>query len=133
MHNYIDLQKLRTQASDKIRIDTQLEEAGCQHSVAPMLLIPFVENAFKHGISLIRPSWIKVSLTCTPDKVYFDVYNSVHPSPDRDPEENSSGIGLENVRQRLNLLYPGRHELTIHQSQTEYFIHLTLLFPHGRQ
>lgn len=133
MHNYIDLQKLRTQASDKIRIDTQLEEAGCQHSVAPMLLIPFVENAFKHGISLIRPSWIKVSLTCTPDKVYFDVYNSVHPSPDKDPEENSSGIGLENVRQRLNLLYPGRHELTIHQSQTEYFIHLTLLFPHGRQ
>ncbi|TDW96559.1 sensor histidine kinase [Dinghuibacter silviterrae] len=132
MRNYIDLQKLRTQASDKIRIDTMLEEAGCQHTVAPMLLIPFVENAFKHGISLIRPSWIKVSLTCTPDKVYFDVYNSVHPSPEKDPEENSSGIGLENVRQRLQLLYPGRHELSIHQSQTEYFIHLTLLFPHGR-
>ena len=133
MRNYIDLQKLRTQASDKIRIDTQLEEVGCQHSVAPMLLIPFVENAFKHGISLIRPSWIKVSLTCTPDKVFFDVYNSVHPSPERDPEESNSGIGLENVRQRLHLLYPGRHELSIHQSQTEYFIHLTLLFPHGKQ
>lgn len=133
MRNYIDLQKLRTQASDKIRIDTQLDEAACQHSVAPMLLIPFVENAFKHGISLIRPSWIKVSLTCTPDKVYFDVYNSVHPTPEKDPEEKSSGIGLENVRQRLNLLYPGRHELAIHRSQTEYFIHLTLLFPHGRK
>jgi hypothetical protein len=133
MRNYIDLQKLRTQASDKIRIDTMLDEAGCQHTVAPMLLIPFVENAFKHGLSLIRPSWIKVSLTCTPDKVYFDVYNSVHPSPEKDPEENSSGIGLENVRQRLHLLYPGRHELAIHQSQTEYFIHLTLLFPHGRK
>jgi two-component system, LytTR family, sensor kinase len=133
MRNYIDLQKLRTQASDKIRIDTLLDENACQHSVAPMLLIPFVENAFKHGISLIRPSWIKVSLTCTPDQVYFDVYNSVHPTPDRDPEEENSGIGLENVRQRLQLMYAGRHELTIHQSQTEYFIHLTLLFPHGKQ
>jgi hypothetical protein len=133
MRNYIDLQKLRTQASDKIRIDTQLDEAACQHSVAPMLLIPFVENAFKHGISLIRPSWIKVSLTCTPDKVYFDVYNSRHPGPEKDPEANNSGIGLENVRRRLQLLYPGRHELSIRESATEYFIHLTLLFPHGKQ
>jgi hypothetical protein len=133
LRNYIDLQKLRTQTSDKIRIDTALDETACQHSVTPMLLIPFVENAFKHGISLIRPSWIKVSLTCTPDKVYFDVYNSVHPSNDSDPENDGSGIGLENVRRRLQLLYPGRHELTIHQSQTEYFIHLTLIFPHGRQ
>ena len=133
MRNYIDLQKLRTQASDKIRIDTMLEEAGCQHSVAPMLLIPFVENAFKHGISLIRPSWIKVSLTCTPDSIYFDVYNSLHESMQKDPEQENSGIGLDNVRQRLALLYPKRHELTIHQSQTEYFIHLTIHFPHAKQ
>jgi two-component system LytT family sensor kinase len=140
MRNYIDLQKLRTLASDKIRIDTSLEEAACQHSIAPMLLIPFVENAFKHGISLIRPSWIKVSLTCTPDRVYFDVYNSLHASPDAsqgasqdtDPESENSGVGLDNVRQRLALLYPMRHELTIHESQTEYFIHLTILFPHGK-
>ncbi len=133
LRNYIDLQKLRTQTSDKIRIDTVLDETACQHSVTPMLLIPFVENAFKHGISLIRPSWIKVSLTCTPDRVYFDVYNSIHPSSESNPENGSSGIGLDNVRKRLQLLYPGRHELTIHQSQTEYFIHLTLIFPHGRQ
>lgn len=136
MRNYIDLQKLRTESSDKIRIDTALDETACHHSISPMLLIPFVENAFKHGISLIRPSWIKVSLTCTADRLYFDVYNSVHAGVEEglktDPEADNSGIGLENVRQRLALLYPQRHELTIHQSQTEYFIHLTIQFPHGR-
>ena len=132
MRNYIDLQKLRTESSDKIRIDTALDETACHHSISPMLLIPFVENAFKHGISLIRPSWIKVSLTCTADRLYFDVYNSVHAEVASDPEAENSGIGLGNVRQRLALLYPQRHELTIHQSQTEYFIHLTIQFPHGR-
>lgn len=131
LRDYIELQQLRTQSSDKIRIDTHLEEGDCNHEVAPMLLIPFVENAFKHGISLRRPSWIKVTLTCTPKQLFFDVYNSIHPATEVDPEKENSGVGLENVQQRLALLYKDRHELTIHQSATEYFIHLTLQFSHG--
>jgi LytS/YehU family sensor histidine kinase len=98
-----------------------------------MLLTPFVENAFKHGISLRSPSWIFVTLTLDATKLYFKVHNSRHPrsaeSPDRhDPEKDQSGVGLDNVRKRLNLIYPGRHTLDIQQSEQDYFVSLTLVY-----
>jgi LytS/YehU family sensor histidine kinase len=91
-----------------------------------MLLIPFVENAFKHGISLRHRSRIVISLSCTAEQIFFDVYNSVHPRPENDPEREGMGIGLNNVKERLTLLYPHRHELSIRQTATEFFIHLTI-------
>lgn len=127
--NYIELQTLRTATSPDVRISTSLSEVpATAGQIAPMLLIPFVENAFKHGISLQHPSWIKVTLHVDRHTLYFDVYNSVHaraaaPGPAAD---EASGIGLSNVRQRLLLLYPERHELIIRRSLDEYFVHLTL-------
>jgi len=91
-----------------------------------MLLIPFVENAFKHGISLRSRSRITISLSCKPDKIYFDVYNTVHANRAVEVEKDSMGIGLHNVRQRLALLYPDKHELNIRETATEYFVHLTI-------
>jgi LytS/YehU family sensor histidine kinase len=91
-----------------------------------MLLIPFVENAFKHGISLKEKSWIKINISCDTENLYFDVYNSVHLKKEDDPEKDRSGIGLENVKQRLSLLYPGQHELHIRSTNPEYFVHLTI-------
>ena len=91
-----------------------------------MLLIPFVENAFKHGISQLNPSHIKVTLQTSGNTLYFDVHNSIHIRNDNDPERGQSGIGLENVKQRLTLLYPGRHELIIRKNAKEFFIHLTI-------
>ncbi len=91
-----------------------------------MLLIPFVENAFKHGISLQHPSYIKVTLQTKDKTLYFDVHNSIHIKPDNDPEKFKSGIGLQNVKQRLALLYPNNHELIIRESAKEFFIHLTM-------
>lgn len=126
LQNYIALQKLRTQASPDIKIEVNINEANCEHDIAPMLLIPFVENAFKHGISLRNRSWIVVSLSCDKDHIYFDAYNSVHLKPDNDPEKHSLGIGLANVRNRLQLLYPGRHELSIRETASEFFVHLTI-------
>src|SRR6202000_2564645 len=84
---------------------------GCGHQIAPMLLIPFVENAFKHGVSLTERSWIKIKLVCNDQYVNFEVRNSIHQAAGTDPEREQSGIGLQNVRDRLLLLYPGRHHL----------------------
>ncbi|MBO9155226.1 sensor histidine kinase [Chitinophaga sp. GCM10012297] len=126
LQNYIALQKLRTQQSPDIKIEVNINDADCTHDIAPMLLIPFVENAFKHGISLRNRSWIVVSLSCDENHIYFDAYNSIHVKPDNDPEKHSLGIGLNNVRRRLQLLYPNRHELSIRQTATEFFVHLTI-------
>lgn len=126
LENYIALQKLRTSRSADIVIDTQIDEQLNNLQITPMLLIPFVENAFKHGISLQHPSHIKVTLQTKENTLYFDVHNSIHLKPDHDPEKLKSGIGLQNVKQRLALLYPNKHELIIRESAKEFFIHLTL-------
>jgi two-component system, LytTR family, sensor kinase len=126
LQNYIALQRLRVLSSPDILIEVNIDESQCRHEIAPMLLIPFVENAFKHGISLRHRSRIVISLSCTTDQIFFDVYNSVHPRPENDPEREGMGIGLNNVKERLALLYPNNHELSIRQTATEFFIHLTI-------
>lgn len=131
LRNYIDLQLLRTATSPVTTVECDINDALESTYVAPMLLIPFVENAFKHGISLNEKSWIKVSLYESKDKLYFDVYNSIHRKPESDPELRHSGVGLENVKQRLAMLYPGRHELVIRETTQEYFVHLTIALSAG--
>ena len=94
--------------------------------IAPMLLIPFVENAFKHGISFREPSHIKITLEVKNNTLYFDVANSKHIKQENDPEKDKSGIGLNNVKQRLQLLYKDRHELIVRETGKDFFVHLTL-------
>jgi two-component system, LytTR family, sensor kinase len=126
LHNYISLQKLRTDSTPTVQIQTDIQEPEAYVQIAPMLLIPFVENAFKHGISLRNPSHVKVLLEVKDNVLQFDVYNSKHLKLDNDPEKNKSGIGLVNVKQRLKLMYPGKHELIIRETTKEFFIHLTI-------
>jgi hypothetical protein len=78
LRNYIALQRLRTQISPEIGIEDTITVLDCEGQIAPMLLIPFVENAFKHGIGFAGRSWIKLSLRCERGKVLLDVRNSVH-------------------------------------------------------
>lgn len=126
LNNYIDLQKLRTQITPDIVIELQIDGEADGLQIAPMLLIPFVENAFKHGISLREPSHIKIVLNIRDNELLFDVTNSIHTKTGIDPEKDKSGIGLENVKQRLQLLYPDQHSLTIRENEKEFFIYLTL-------
>jgi two-component system, LytTR family, sensor kinase len=126
LRNYIVLQRLRTMGSPDILIEVNINESNCDHEIAPMLLIPFVENAFKHGVSQRNRSRISMSLSCTADKIFFDVYNTIHPNRSNDIEIDGMGIGLNNVRQRLMLLYPEKHELSIRETGTEFFVHLTI-------
>jgi two-component system, LytTR family, sensor kinase len=126
LQNYISLQKLRTDPNPCIRIETVIQEEIMGVDIAPMLLIPFVENAFKHGISFREASYIRVTLEYREGTLYFDVNNSKHQKAEEDPEKDKSGIGLKNVQQRLKLLYPGRHELVVRETAKDFFIHLTL-------
>jgi two-component system, LytTR family, sensor kinase len=126
LNNYISLQRLRTDGNAALQIETHIEQLDTLLPIAPMLLIPFVENAFKHGISFREPSHIKITLELKDEVLYFDVYNSKHPKTENDPEKESGGIGLNNVKQRLQLLYPGRHELVVRETAKDFFVHLTL-------
>jgi two-component system LytT family sensor kinase len=126
LNNYISLQKLRTAVHPDIKIETEIRPAAESIQVAPMLFIPFVENAFKHGISFREPSNISIALEAQNGIINFDVQNSKHLKQAHDPEADKSGIGLGNVKQRLQLLYPGRHELEIRETDKDFFVHLSI-------
>lgn len=118
LKNFIELQKLRLDQNQNIQLDIEIDDA-CEGEIAPMLLIPFVENAFKHGISMKEPSWIKIRLSCADKKVHLNVHNFVHKRFE-DPEVGKSGIGQENVRKRLAILYPEKHLFQLYEAEDNY-------------
>ncbi len=120
LQNYIALQKLRAQSSPDILIGDNINQQVCPHNIAPMLLIPLVENAFKHGISLKERSWIKIELTCDDKNILFSVSNTMHARIDNDPEKSGSGVGLKNVADRLALLYAGRYKFNAAANGNEF-------------
>ena len=127
LRNYLDLQMLRFGSQGNLEIDLQINEAQCQGEIAPMLLIPFVENAFKHGISAKEKSWIRLNLRCLAGSVHLDLVNSVHPDkPNSEKSREESGVGLENVKKRLELLYPQQHQLNIIANDSDFFVHLSV-------
>jgi two-component system, LytTR family, sensor kinase len=126
LKNYIALQKMRIQNTSNIIISDNIEENACNHAIAPMLLIPLVENAFKHGISLQGKSWIDIHLVCTSNRVDFEVKNSLHKNHDNDPENEQSGIGLVNVWERLKLIYPNQYEFNYGVVGNEFIAKLSI-------
>ncbi len=126
LKEYIAIQSLRTESVPNVKIEHEIIDSLDSLYIAPMLLIPFVENAFKHGISMSKPSWIKVNADVVDGQLKFSVYNSIHKSTGTDLERTKSGIGLENVRSRLDLTYPDRYMLVMEQNQQEYFVFLTI-------
>lgn len=126
LHNLISIQQMRLDENQQIELKINLQNPERDIFIAPMLLNPLVENAFKHGISFRNPSWIYITLTHDPERVFFKVHNSYHPKNEIDPEKDSHGIGLDNVRKRLELLYPDKHELSIQVSEHDYFVSLIL-------
>jgi len=108
LQSYIDLQKQRF--GDKVKVNVSLEVEDDRYMIEPMLLIPFVENAFKHGTGLIREAQIDIQLRAKGKQLYFTVRNRFDPAS-KEIKDKTSGIGLPNVRRRLNLLYGGDHSL----------------------
>ncbi len=118
MQNYISLEKLRL--NDQIPIQFEIDGDLGQKKIAPLLLIPFLENAFKHGVSNTNPeSWVKANLHVNASHLTFEVTNSIS-GQSGTAGSAQSGIGLENVRKRLELNYPDRHELKISQNNKQF-------------
>lgn len=123
MTNYIDLMKLRI--SQKVELQIDFPKDFPDFSVPPLLFVPFVENAFKHGVSYREHSYITIQMKIEGNMVHFFAENSV--GKINQPEEiQHSGIGLENVKKRLNLLFAGKHELKISSSETTFKVDLTI-------
>ena len=106
MQNYIELMKLRCNEMTTVSEEIAVEEGKAE--VAPLLFISLIENAFKHGMNSNAPATIDLRLTQKGNTLVFTSNNSNNPKPTKD--RSGSGIGLENTRRRLNLLYPGRYQ-----------------------
>ncbi|MBO2009704.1 sensor histidine kinase [Hymenobacter negativus] len=132
LRTYVDLQRLRLDP-DQVPISFDLEGDPHGHLIEPMLLIPFVENAFKHGISFQHPSDIGLHLRVGEDGLLFTVRNHVFAAAPEAPAGTTpvGGVGLQNVKQRLRLLYPSRHNLALYRTETDFTATLTLTFDHA--
>lgn len=126
LKNYLDLQMLRFGNDNNLDVNIQINADPCEGSIAPMLLIPFVENAFKHGISTQYKSWIKINLRCIQGSVHMDVINSIHTTKPTQGTKEESGIGLVNVKERLMMQYAQKHQLTITSNDEEHFVHFSV-------
>jgi two-component system, LytTR family, sensor kinase len=126
LNNFIDIQRMRLDENQDIKIEINIQNADRDIFIAPMLLNPFIENAFKHGISFRSPSWIYITLTHDAQHLYFKVHNSIHQKSDESINDHSHGIGLENVKKRLELIYPNRHKLEIQATDHDFFVSLVL-------
>jgi sensor histidine kinase YesM len=125
MKAYIELEKIRYAQ----RLDLSLNISGdiSGKKVAPLLLLPFVENAFKHGVSTeINEGWITIDLKVKNDQLFFKVENSIHGHRVASATSDDGGIGLKNVQRRLELIYPGAHELKQLKDTDSYAVDLKL-------
>lgn len=121
MNNYIDLMKLRLSSRVELNIDFPKEFSD--FAIPPLLFVPFIENAFKHGINSRDRSFINISMEIDNDKISFNAENSIGKSSQVGDLQHS-GIGLENVRKRLGLLFPGNYELKIEQDESVFHVEL---------
>jgi len=124
LQNYIDLQRQRF--SDKLRLHVSMEVKENWHTIEPMLLIPFVENALKHGTGLVQYPVIEIDLKAANNQLNFTVKNKyVNTDVVKD---KTSGIGLANVKRRLELLYGANQQLTINKTGEWFTVSLQLTF-----
>jgi len=116
VEGYIRLMKLRL--NDQVQVIFDKPKSLKNIDLAPMLFLPFVENAFKHGISNIHPSYVYVGINQTGQTLKIEVRNSIFPEKAENLEE-SNGIGLANTRRRLDLIYPGKYNLLVNDNKIE--------------
>jgi LytS/YehU family sensor histidine kinase len=124
LQSYIDLQQQRF--GKNVRINARFQKIETDYSIEPMLLIPFVENAFKHGTGLIENAEIDVEMTADKGLLSFSVRNKFNPDSN-EVKDAASGIGLANVQRRLSLLYAQKHSLLISKQDNWFIVSLQLV------
>lgn len=125
LNSYIDLQKLRFGHDVDVESSIDAGPQAGEYVIEPMLLIPFVENAFKHGVGSVERPRIEIRLTLKEGVMNFDVRNTFDETFSAGPEEHT-GLGLNNVRTRLTLIYPKDHTLEVRKEDNWFRIALTL-------
>lgn len=129
--NYIEMERIRQGNNAVIRYTVEGEITN--QLIEPLLLLPLVENAFKHGVNqIIEGAYLEVKLLITHEHLTFSVKNNYKTS--KDANQIHQSVGLINLRKRLDLFYPGRHTLNIHDDSVNYHVHLQIsdLFGHER-
>jgi two-component system, LytTR family, sensor histidine kinase AlgZ len=124
MQNYISLERLRL--NDQIPINFKIDGNTAGVEVAPLILITFLENAFKHGVTSTNPrAWVNISIVIKGNVLHYTVDNSKGKNAISD-KGGKSGIGLSNLKRRLELMYPNRHQLKVEDSADRYYIELQI-------
>ena len=122
IRDYLNLEEIRLNHDFDIIFKIDLDQSDVE--IAPLILMPFVENAFKHGVSDKYPeSWVKIMVSVKTDTLFLEVENSVY---ERNPGSEDSGFGLENVRKRLALSYPERFDLAVNDLGDVYDVKLKI-------
>ncbi|MDO8968325.1 MAG: histidine kinase [Algoriphagus sp.] len=126
IEDYIELMKMRM--TEKVKLKVEIEIPKHDLIIAPMLILPFLENCFKHGVSSQHESEILIKLEVMGDTVFFETRNHIFPVNPDSPEAHENGIGLANTQRRLSLIYPDKHRLKFGKddSKMEYWVNLTI-------
>lgn len=123
--NYIELEKLRQ--GNKFNVNFNLEGKVNGQMIAPLIFIPFLENSFKHGVNnQINSGFVNINMKLDSTKVDLEIENSKAPVKQNANGKKSGGIGLENVKRRLNLLYPNQYDLKINDFEETFKINLNI-------
>lgn len=122
MNNYIELMRLRCNELATVEVDLQIPIKPMR--IVPLLFISLIENAFKHGVNSRKSSFVRIRFKAEGDDLVFTCENSDHPKPD--VNRSGSGIGLENLRRRLDLAYPNHYQYDQALRENSYFVQITL-------
>jgi sensor histidine kinase YesM len=123
INQYISLQQVRLPEKENIRIKVQTSSPLTGLSIAPLLLLPFIENAFKYGISMDEPCFVDINVDVSDSTLKMEIMNSICSRP---IEITGNNTGIKNTIKRLNLLYPDNYNLSQLQKGNEYKVLLTL-------
>jgi LytS/YehU family sensor histidine kinase len=121
LESYIKLMKLRF--NERVKIVLNLPTIIPERTIPPFLFTSLIENAFKHGISYREESFIDIDLTTVDERLVLIIKNS---KKETDPDKKFSGIGIENTRKRLNLLYGSTYQLDIIDNKDLYTVNLSI-------
>ena len=122
IRNYIDIEKMRY--GDKLDVDIRVRGETNDRKIPALILLPFVENCFKHGASeTLQLSWVKITIDNQPNLIVIKVENNKN---GENAVQKKEGIGIQNVKRRLDLLYPGKHELKIMNGKETFLVILTI-------
>jgi LytS/YehU family sensor histidine kinase len=126
INSYVDLMKLRF--TDDVEVRVQMPDNIPMVKMPPLLTISFIENAFKYGVSYEAPSFIHINIEIDDDqtRLAFMVHNTIHSANEK---KKNSGIGLQNARNRLDLIYGKNYQLTINNNENDHIFEVNLNIP----